>query len=155
MATLALVPQKAGYSVASPGALGVVLDGPRARFRKDVERNPFRVEASWQVDCYGLQYLRSFFKGLAYKGAAPFSIDLVLDAQGLETFIAFFVPGTFQWSSAGGRMWTVMASLEVMPAQADDEYDASLFAVGLAFGENATNGLNLLDSLVNSAWPEA
>jgi len=152
---LAVSPVQASYSAEFPGAISTALDGPRGRYRKVTERNPIDLPVSWVVDAYGFQYLRSFFRGPCKKGAVPFTIDLVVESQAEAAHVAHFVPGTFTLESMSGQAFTVSATLEVLPNPANDAYDASLFAVGQAFGDDVPESLDLLSRIVNISWPAA
>ena len=120
---LAFPPSQPSYSAQFPGARSAILQGPASRFAKDYERNSIQTSCQFQIDDYGFQYLRSFFKLNRY---GTFRLDLILDDNALAEYTAKFI--SFKLASMLGNKYTVACGLEVAPLLIDDAADAAAFA---------------------------
>jgi hypothetical protein len=99
---LNLLPERSEY-LYRPGN-GVVtteLEGGHSRSRLDMVNAAAFVECQWVLDRQEYEYFRSFFNGVAAKGANRLTIDLILDKSYPELHVAKFVPDSVTMSTLG------------------------------------------------------
>lgn len=146
-------PDSSSYSVSDgKEVVAIQLDGGASRYRRDVIGATSTVSVSWILGREQYLYLRSFYRGLAGKGATPFLIDLILDDFELTEHKAYFVPGSVQLTGQKGLTYWVSAQLEVYPNEDNDNGDFA--AIYNEFGENWPFWLEKLQVVVNNDWPE-
>jgi hypothetical protein len=128
---LLLPPDQANYA----GDFGnqvvdVKLEGGASRFRADEQGAVFIVNCRWQCDATNFNYLTAFYRTAVNFGALPFNIDLLLDNNTMNNYVAHFVPGTFGLDSNSGETYVMKAQLEVCPNPAYYVNDAAIIAAG-------------------------
>lgn len=152
-------PIQDGYGVAfSDGILTTDLAGGPAFRRLDVVGGPSRVQVSFVLkspDAYSL--FQGHIRNWIRSGGDFFEIDIIVDSGEMERYEASFVPGSIQLVSKQGPVFTVSATLEVLPRyetldEATDEAGAAAM-VHAFYGPDTSGFLNLLDQLVNEDLP--
>jgi hypothetical protein len=112
MYTLGITPSRFSYSVTSQDGISVNHDGPRSRIRRGVA-NTRRVQASWNVNEIGYQYLRAFFRSAIKEGSEPFIAKIQFEDDTVTLHKAQIVPGTFNTTAVNGSSFTVEAEMNV------------------------------------------
>lgn len=128
---LGFPPDQTSYA-ATPGPSGVStqLDGGASRFRADKLGAAILLPVQWTCTPKAYNYLWAFYRTSINYGADPFSIDLIIDSNVPQTYVAHFMPGTFGLASTQGLTYVVGATLEVFPNAAYASGDAALIAGG-------------------------
>lgn len=154
---LSIAPDKASYVVTDGTQVDMQqLEGGSGAYRADILNSSSQVSVQWSVDGLGYEYLRAFYRTITQHGALPFTIDLILDKPFLTTHTAHFVPGTSLGpAQIQGETYTVSATLEVEPLDADEDYDNSIVTMFNIYGDATGDILNLFDVIVNHNWPAA
>ena len=144
-------PDRASYSVTDGiEVASTKLDGGAARYRQDVLNSTSRVTVQWTVGPEKYKYIRSFYRAIAYKGAVPFLIDLILDSPDLTEHKAYFIPGTMRLVSQSGLQYVVASELEVYPADINYDDEVSFVALYSEFGENWETEFPISEDLLNT-----
>lgn len=146
-------PDNSQYSVTDgKEVVSTQLDGGAARYRSDIIGATSTVNVSWILNETGYKYLRSFYRGITGKGAAPFLIDLILDEFELTEHKSYFIPGSLQLTQQKGLTYWVSAQLEVYP---NEDTDKGAFAyLYNAMGPDWQKYEDKLNTIVNYRWPE-
>lgn len=162
MDLLPICPTQAGYAADfRDGVIQVSLDGGSPRSRAGVSGNAYLVNVQWVVreDDYSL--LQGFFRRQKRSGYSGFHADLILDSFEVERYVATFQAGSFRLTGKTGQVFTVGASLWVLPLAKyeDPETDPYEYILELLpyYGsvDNIRKMMNLLEELVNVDWPNA
>lgn len=155
-------PTQASYSVTfGDGISSIQLDGGSARYRAGVQGNAHTVDVNWVLTGQDYALFMGFVRNYQRSGAQAFDIDLSLDSHEMTTYVAHFVPRTLKLVSRRGSVFTVAATLEVLPRQEFEDgsldYWASLVMLLVIYGSlpAAQEILNLLDKLANEDLPHA
>lgn len=150
----AFPPDQNGYSVADTAeSLLVELEGGAPRVRRDIVGAWPTVSASWTCDRLKFNYFREFFRSATLSGSLPFLIDLQIDsADELTEHTAQFVPGSINLNQVNGLTYVVSATLRIKPL-AVSSFPGVVPLIN-AFGEDWEADVALLDSIVNTEWPE-
>lgn len=156
LAKLQIAPTLAGYAYEDGQEnVEIKLDGGASRKRTDILNAASMVSIEWDVRMLQFEYLRAFFNTTLVRGAESFLIDLPIDSPyGTEVEAQFI--GGLKHIVTGGGGFRVTATLEVLRADTDADYDAALVALVNAFGPSQAaidTGLLSLEHLVNVDLP--
>lgn len=76
------------------------------------------------LEAISYDYLMSFYRTEIAYGSLPFTIDLkAVDGSALGTYTARIMPGTLRLAEYLGNLYQVGATLEIVPATADEIAD--------------------------------
>lgn len=155
MQKFTIPPDKASYTMKDgQEVLSVQLQGGAARYRRDIANPTARVTANWTMGMDGYLYIRSFFRAAIDNGASPFLMDLILDLPTLTEHKCYFVPNTLTLNSQSGLTYSVSVDLEVYPQNDPIPFAQDYVDVYNEFGNTFRYYEDVLDMLMNTAWPE-
>lgn len=154
-------PLQATYSVAlNDGVIATELDGGAPRTRLDIMGRPRVVQATWVLRKEDFDLWLAYWRQWERSGGMYYEMDMIIDSGDPERYQATFVPGSTSWGSKNGSVFTITASLWVLPLPKylDEETDPYFPYLELI---DAYNGdvqqllyaLNLLAQLVNVNLP--
>lgn len=152
MKYLDLVPNQEDYSVSYGNeVISTKLDGGASRYRRDIIGAASTVTVSWQLDDEDYQYLNAFYRSETENGSQPFLISLILDDALPTQRTAYFVPGSKTLNEVSGLTYYVSAELEVMPVQANSDYDIAIVMLRDNYGStsNSYAMFNAFEQLAN------
>jgi hypothetical protein len=102
-------------------SLSAELDGGAPKVRRDIIGAAFLLDLSWVLDREGYTYARAFYRTATDHGSLPFTIDLIIEEDGLVEYEARFVPGSWKLSGQRGLSYSVTAQVWVSPPINPDE----------------------------------
>lgn len=155
MRTLAVLPDKTGYSAKPGAAFGskTFAGSPASRFAARPGSEPDVLECTWVLTPGEYTYLRAFYRTATALGSLPFEAMLAVDGAELLPYQALIVPGSFGLRSVSGEEHRVSATLVASraPTGAGDDYDAIVAVLlGEYGGEDGADGaLALFGQLAN------
>lgn len=117
MYKMRISPETTGYaSEAGDTVLAVQLAGGAPRLRLDQLGAAYRVDVQWTVGPSDYNYLCAFYQYGTVNGSLPFQIDLLgIDGSAVQTYMAYFVPGSWKLAATAGLTYTQSAQLWAMP----------------------------------------
>ena len=104
----------AGYNASSKSAK---LDGPASRLGRSVKSNLRTASVSWTLIQSEYDYIRALYRTGTKRGALPFLIPLIFEANELAFYYCNFITGSFEVSNAGGINYKIQASIEFDPVK--------------------------------------
>jgi hypothetical protein len=154
-------PLQASYAVTmTDGVIATELDGGDPRTRLDILGGPRVVNATWVLRKDRFDIWQAYWRQWERSGGMYYEMDLLIDSGDLERYEATFIPGSTNWGSKNGEVFTVTASLWVRQLakylDADtDPYLPYLDIIELYNGDidEMFRVFNLLAKLVNVDLP--
>jgi hypothetical protein len=147
---LQLEPAQDGYSADDgPAVLSAQPSKGPMRLRLDQPNAPPVVNVTFRLNPVQFAYWRAFLRTTIAKGSLPFTIDLLIDSPIPQEYEARIIPGSVRLAGVDGMRHIVQATLEVRDVPGDIGYDETLVWLFDAYGEGASDILNLLAKLVN------
>lgn len=130
------------------------LDGGKGRYRADLNMASQLVEARWVLLPDDYKYAQAFYAHFQARPEA-FVIDLVVDDADLRGCDAWFIPDTFRLVSKQGDVFTITATLEIVPPKRDSAVEDWWLSLLSYFGPSWPVWADKLDEIVNVDMPAA
>lgn len=121
-----IVPDSVGFNVAPVASSKFAkLDGAASRFGRSVKSNLKTASLSWNLIESEYDYIRALYRTVTKRGALPFLIPLIVEANSIGLYYCNFVPGVFKISNAGGIAFKIEAMIEIEPTDYSALFDIS------------------------------
>jgi hypothetical protein len=149
MNKLLISPDSNGYNIEVPNSfITHKFDEGNSRLRCDIDEQSFILNLKWTVNKSDYNILNNFF---ITNSAISFLIDLILLDNDIAEYTAIVLPETIKLISQVGDIYTISATIEVLPNLSYIDCQVKYISIQTELGINeASNTISKLNIYVNN-----